>query len=172
MAMTELSILLGIGTTRTGFLLGWIDGATTPISTALFFSMAELERYRQIMLRELCLSEEMTKEWMNLLESGYDEPLKVILIALCEGLRELSYITYDTLFGEAGEDPLSMLSTSIRSIYLLGSAQSCLWPVGFRALRSIIISEPSGYRDGHHRFSSDSAKSLLFSCCRRFANCG
>ena len=48
-----------------------------------------------------------------------------------------------------------MLSTSIRSIYLPGSPQSCQWPVGFRALRSINISEPSGYRHRHDTFSSD-----------------
>ncbi|ERF70670.1 hypothetical protein EPUS_02536 [Endocarpon pusillum Z07020] len=109
------------------------------------------------MLRELRLSEGMTKKWMDLLESGYDEPLKVILIALCEGLRELSYITYDTSGHEAEEDPLGMLSTSIRSIYLLGSPQSCQWPVGFKALRSIIVSEPCRYRHSHESFSSDSA---------------
>ncbi|KAF7507124.1 hypothetical protein GJ744_010937 [Endocarpon pusillum] len=138
--------------------LAWVDRwrSHTYLDSA-FFSKAELGRYRQIMLRELRLSEEMTKKWMDLLESGYDEPLKVILIALCEGLRELSYATYDPTGCDAEGDPLSMLSTSIRSIYSLGSPQSCQWPVGFRALHSIIISEPSGYQHRYNSFSSDSA---------------
>ena len=65
--------------------LAWVDSwRNHTYLDSTFFSEGELERYRQIMLRELHLSEEMTKKWMSLLESGYDEPLKVILIALCE----------------------------------------------------------------------------------------
>ncbi len=157
------------GHSRYSYLVGsWDDSERFPawfdrwrnytyINSA-FFSEGELEWYRQVMLHELHLTEEDVKRWMDLLESGYDEPLKVILIALSERLRDFSLVTYRTIDnGVAEEDPLRMLSTSIRSIYLPSSPGSCQWPIGFRALRSIMISEFTQYRHRQPVFSSHSA---------------
>jgi hypothetical protein len=46
------------------------------------FDPRELARYHDIMLHELQMVQCDVKKWMTLLESGYDELLKVILISL------------------------------------------------------------------------------------------
>jgi hypothetical protein len=113
-----------------------------------FFDHRELERYRGFMLQELQMVQDDVEKWMTRLEFGCDEPLKVILLALSEGVRDLIYFDHDkTQESEEETSPLNMFPTSLRSI-LRSPPESRQWPVGFKALRSITIAERTTDRDG------------------------
>jgi len=106
-----------------------------------FFDHRELARYRNFMLQELQMAEDDVEMCMAQLKFGCDEPLKVILLALSEGLRDLIYFYYHKSYNPGDKmSPLTMVSTSLRHI-LLSPPESRQWPVGFKALRSINIVE-------------------------------
>ncbi len=129
---------------------GLISGATTPTSAA------QVERCHQIMLSELQMADEDVDNWLSLLEFGYDEPLKDILIALSEGLHDLTYVGYDEgEYGNAKKDPWTILTTSTRSILHFNPSGSCPWPFGFRALRNVVIAEKANYRRPQDAFSAN-----------------
>jgi hypothetical protein len=119
-----------------------------------FYGEHELERYHQIMIHELHLCDEDVERWLTLLKSGYDEPLKAIIIALSEGLHDLLYVSYhNRAAGKAKRGPLDLLSSSIRNIFHFNSPASLKWPVGFRALRSVSMGELTQWRHQYDNFS-------------------
>jgi hypothetical protein len=123
-----------------------IDGRSTNLSNHThldhtFFDHRELARYRNFMLQKLHMVEYEVEKWMSRLKFGCDEPLKVIVLALSEGIRDLIYFYHDKSQSPQEEmSPLTMFSASLRNI-LLSPPESRQWPVGFKALRSITIVE-------------------------------
>ena len=57
-----------------------------------FFEPTELRFYADCMRHQLRLDPEQTRKWMSKVEDGWDEPLKVLLIALSPRLRRLNFI--------------------------------------------------------------------------------
>jgi hypothetical protein len=114
---------------------------------ASFYAQSELTHFREVLTGPLRLSAKVANTWMQKLDSGYDEPLKVVLIAQCPQLTSLKFMMYDTWISidSARSHPLTLLGRCITKLHAQNVTHS-QWPGGFRSLKEIVAGEFLGSR--------------------------
>ena len=117
-----------------------------------FFAPEELTDYGE-RLQTLGLDQNQLEQWLSALECGNDEPLKVMLISMCQNLKSLAYVTYKAHeYGSPIKHPLGLMTTVIRNIVASPSKDSKLWPPGFCSLRRVVIAETTKHLHPHDQF--------------------
>lgn len=108
------------------------------------FDDDELDQYHGFLLHTLRLSEVRAQVWMNRLESGYDEPLKLLLMALLPRLNKITFMGFNTWRNNvpANHNPLRLFSASLRNLALLPALQ---WPC-FQSLKEVTLGQTLNLR--------------------------
>lgn len=109
-----------------------------------FYNDEELERFRSILSGLLRLKQSLVDKWMDRLQSGSDEPLKVLLMAMSPRLNKATFINYDRRQSRAVGHPLRMLSSTLRALAPLRPLQ---WPC-FQNLKTVYVGHYTELR--HH----------------------
>ena len=119
-----------------------------------FFASEELATYRE-RLEVLALDHDQLEQWMSALEIGNDEPLKVMLISVCQNLKSLVYVTYEgDHYGSPVKHPLDYMTTVIRNIVASPSQD---WPLGFSSIQRVIIAERTDHLRPSEQFLTSTA---------------
>lgn len=103
-----------------------------------FYTDEELERYRCKLSNLLHLKEALVDKWMERLQSGSDEPQKVLLMAMSPKLNKAVFVEYDSWRSEdrsPRSHPFRMLASTLRALAPLPSPQ---WPC-FQALKRVFV---------------------------------
>ena len=102
-----------------------------------YYDEDELQQIRNHLLHTLHLSDARVQLWMTRLESGCDEPLKVLLMALSSRLNKVTFVQYSSgrTLWIPDEHPLRLLSTSLRGFALHPELQ---WPC-FQSLTEVTV---------------------------------
>ncbi len=110
----------------------------------------ELRQYRSLLVHTLQLSEAMVELWMKRLESGCDEPLKVLFMALLPRLSKVTFVQYDSWpFRDSAEiHQLRLLSASLRRLALLPAPQ---WPC-FRSITEATVGHQHDLQHPHDNY--------------------
>jgi hypothetical protein len=122
-----------------------------PHLDATFFRQEELQQYRELMRDTLHLSEATVEKWMQRLEQGFDEPLKVLLMALCPELTTVRFAAYDTWNRPSAprHHPLRLLGATLRA--LQSALPASEWPC-FQSLRTVAVGVSSDLRHPHDAY--------------------
>jgi len=115
-----------------------------------YFGDDELDQYHSLLLHTLHLSEARAEIWMKILESGYDEPLKVLLMALLPRLNKITFMLFDTWqnSGSANKNPLRLFFASLRRLALLPALQ---WPC-FQSLMEVTVGQTHNLRYDNEKY--------------------
>lgn len=115
-----------------------------------YFGDDELHQYHSLLLHTLHLSEPRAKLWMKRLKSGFDEPLKVLLMALLPRLNKITFVQFDSWQNDdsANDNPLRLFSASLRRLALLPALQ---WPC-FQFLIEVTVGQTHDLRYHSERY--------------------
>lgn len=112
-----------------------------------FYNDEELERFHSILSGLLRLKHSLVDKWMDRLQSGSDEPLKVLLMAISPRLSKVTFINYGHPRLEG--HPLRMLSSTLRALAPLRPLE---WPC-FQNLKTVYVGHRTELRDTHRTFT-------------------
>lgn len=90
----------------------------------------------------LHLKEHLIDIWMERLQSGNDEPQKVLLMAVSPKLEKATFVEYDSWESERRSHPLRLLASTLRALAPLPSPQ---WPC-FQNLKTVIVGHDTKLR--------------------------
>lgn len=113
-----------------------------------FYTDEEFGRYRNMLCEVLHLKEPLVDKWMERLQSGSDEPLKVLLMAMSPTLAKATFVQYDSWQSGERSHPFRLLSSTLRALAPLPSPQ---WPC-FQNLKSIIVGHYTELRHPHDAY--------------------
>ena len=111
-----------------------------------FYNDKELEHYYTILSEKLHLRKPLVDEWIALLRSGSDEPLKLLLMALSPKLTKVTFVEYRRSLRTVKEDhPLRWLVSTLRALAPLPNPK---WPC-FQNLKIVYVGYYTELRNYH-----------------------
>lgn len=113
-----------------------------------FYSDEELQCYRSLLSNLLHLKEPLVNKWMERLQSGNDEPQKVLLMAMSPRLNKAIFVEYDSWQSGDRSHPFRMLGSALRALAPLPSP---LWPC-FQNLKTVVVGHYTELRHPHDAF--------------------
>ncbi|KAM0801140.1 hypothetical protein BDR22DRAFT_211074 [Usnea florida] len=117
---------------------------------ATLYTDEELKRYRTMLSDSLCIKDLLVDKWMRRLQSGSDEVLKVLLMALSPRLNKVTFVEYAS---EEKNHPLRLLTSMLRALAPLPCLQ---WPC-FQNIKTVIVGQYTELRhpnDAYYPHSS------------------
>ena len=82
----------------------------------IFYDDEELKRYRRIFSKFLHLEEPLVDKWMKALQSGSDEPLKLLLMVTSPMLTQLTIVKDDRWNSEGKRYPFTILADVLQAL--------------------------------------------------------
>ena len=128
---------------------------------ATLYTDEELKRYRSILSDFLCIKDYLVDKWMQRLQSGSDEILKVLLMALSPRLNKVTFVQHKNYvtFTEYGNwkwrqrsHPFRLLTSSLRALAPLPCLQ---WPC-FQNIKTAVVGQFTELRHPHDTYSPHS----------------
>ena len=113
-----------------------------------FYTDEELQRYRSLLSNLLHLKEPLVNKWMQRLQSGSDEPQKVLLMAMSPRLKKATFVEYDSWQLVDKSHPFRLLGSALRALAPLPSPQ---WPC-FQYLMTVVVGHYTELRHPHDAF--------------------
>lgn len=141
---------------------------------ATLYTDEELKRYRSILSDLLCIKDPLVDKWMQRLQSGSDEILKVLLMALSPRLNKVTFVQ-DENWGSVHQ--FRLLASTLRALAPLPCLQ---WPC-FQNIKTVFVGQitelrhPSDAYYQHYRvlatlFLLPAIEDLYFRCLMREEN--
>ena len=128
---------------------------------ASLYTDEQLKRYRSILSDLLCIKDPLVDKWMQRLQCGSDEILKVLLIALSPRLNKVTFIQHNdhVTFFENGNwqwkqrgHPFRLLASTLRALAPLPCLQ---WPC-FQNIKTVFVGQSTELRHPHDTYSPHS----------------
>ena len=104
---------------------------------ATFYTGEELKRYRSILSDLLCIKDPLVDKWMQRLQSGSDEILKVLLMALSPRLNKVTFVEDDTWGSVQKNHQYRLLASTLRALAPLPRLQ---WPC-FQNIKTVFVGQ-------------------------------
>ena len=112
---------------------------------ATLYTDEELKRYRTMLSDLLCIKDLLVDKWMRRLQSGSDEVLKVLLMALSPRLNKVTFVEYAS--GEKSH-PFRLLTSTLRALAPLPCLQ---WPY-FQNIKTVFVGQFTELRHTHDAY--------------------
>ena len=128
---------------------------------ATLYTDEELKRYRSMLSDLLCIKDPLVDKWMQRLQSGSDEILKVLLMALSPRLNKVTFVQHNDhlTFIEYGRwewkqrsHPFRLLASTLRALAPLPCPQ---WRC-FQGIKTASVGQFTELRHPHDTFLSHS----------------
>ena len=104
---------------------------------ATLYTGEELKRYRSMLSDLLCIKDPLVDKWMQRLQSGSDEILKVLLMALSPRLSKVTFVEYDTWPSEQKSHSFRLVASTLRALAPLPCLQ---WPC-FQSIKTVFVGQ-------------------------------
>ena len=108
----------------------------------------ELKRYRSMLSDLLCIKDHLVDKWMQRLQSGSDEILKILLMALSPRLNKVTFVEYDSWQSGERSHPFRLLASTLRALAPLPSLQ---WPC-FQNIKTVFVGQYTELRHPHDAY--------------------
>ena len=121
-----------------------------PNLDSTFYSEEDIRLYRGLLRDLLHLKNNTVEKWLRRLEQGFDEPLKLLLIALSTELTTLRFAAYDTQSHDGPKyHPLRLFGASLRALQSLLPA--IRWEC-FQSLKTVAVCVYTNLRHPHDAY--------------------
>ena len=112
---------------------------------ATLYTDEELKRYRGMLSDLLCIKDPLVNKWIQRLQSGSDEILKVLLMALSPRLNKVTFLEYDSGEMVQKSHPFRLLASTLRALAPLPCLQ---WPC-FQNIKTVFVGQFPELRHPH-----------------------
>ena len=119
---------------------------------ATLYTDEELKRYRSMLSDLLCIKDPLVDKWMQRLQCGSDETLKVLLMAMSPRLNKVTFVQYDSWQLEQRSHPLRLLASTLRALAPLPCLQ---WP-SFQNIKIVFVGQFTELRHPHDTYQPHS----------------